>query len=232
MMKDLLEKGAIIQRDKKTYAIAPHTPGGLVTPEILRKVADAAEKYGAAALKLTSAERIAIVGLKEEDLDQVWADLGMAPGHAIGICVRSIKFCPGTTFCKRGQQDAVGLGLELDKLYHGMTMPGKTKIGVSGCINSCAESTIKDVGLIGTPQGWSVYVGGCATGSRTRIADLLAKDLTGEQAKELVARVVAYYKATAKPNLRLGRLIEEIGLEELKKNVLTEEMSNEEKAIS
>jgi len=233
-MKDILEKGAIIQRDKQTYAIAPHTPGGLVTPEILRKIADVAEKYGAAALKLTSAERIAIVGLKEEDLDTAWADLGMDPGHAIGICVRSIKFCPGTTFCKRGQQDSVGLGLELDKIYHGMSMPGKTKIGVSGCMNSCAESTIKDIGLIGKPKGWTVLVGGCATGARSRIADVLAQDLTTEQAKELIARVLAYYKVNGKPNQRLGRLIEEIGLEELKKAVLGEELmgNSEGKAIS
>lgn len=233
-MKDILEKGAIIQRDKETYAIAPHTPGGLVTPEILRKIADVAEKYGAAALKLTSAERIAIVGLKEQDLDQAWSDLGMQPGHAIGICVRSIKFCPGTTFCKRGQQDSVDLGLELDKLYHGMTMPGKAKMGISGCMNSCAESTIKDIGLIGKPKGWTVLVGGCATGARSRIADVLAENLTTEQAKELIARILAYYKVNGKPNQRLGRLIEEVGLEEVKKAVLTQGFlaADSDKAIS
>lgn len=219
-MNDILEKGAIIQRDKETYAIAPHTPGGLVTSAILRKIADVAEKYGAAALKLTSAERVAIVGLKQEDLDSVWSELGMDPGHAIGVCVRSIKFCPGTTFCKRGQQDSVSLGLELDKIYHGMDMPGKTKIGVSGCMNSCAESTVKDIGLIGKPKGWTVLVGGCATGARSRIADVLAEELSTEEAKDLIAKVVDYYKKTARPHQRLGRLIEEIGLEEFKKAVL------------
>lgn len=219
-MNDILEKGAIVQRDKETYAIAPHTPGGLVTPEILRKIADVAEKYGAAALKLTSAERIAIVGLKEKDIDAVWSELGMAPGHAIGVCVRSIKFCPGTTFCKRGQQDSVGLGLELDKIYHGLELPGKTKIGVSGCMNSCAESTIKDIGLIGKPKGWTLLVGGCATGARSRLADIFAEELTTEQAKELIDKILAYYKANGKPNVRLGRMIDEMGLEEFKKAIL------------
>ncbi|QSZ27631.1 NAD(P)/FAD-dependent oxidoreductase [Aceticella autotrophica] len=218
-MKDLLEKGAIIQRDGETYAIAPHTPGGLVTPEILRKVADIAEKYGAKAIKLTSAERIALVGLQEKDLDNIWKELDMKPGHAIGICVRSIKFCPGTTFCKRGKQDSVSLGLELDKLYHGMDMPGKMKIGVSGCINSCAESTIKDIGLIGKANGWTLLVGGCATGAHTRIADVLAENLTTEEAKALIAKVIEYYKANAKSK-RLSRYIEEIGIEEFKKAVL------------
>ena len=85
------EKGAVLQRDKETYAIVPHLPLGLITPAQLRKIADAAEKYKTAALKITSAARIAIVGLKEEDIDNVWQDLDMNPGAAIGLCVRSIK---------------------------------------------------------------------------------------------------------------------------------------------
>ena len=112
MAEDLLEKGAIMQRDKETYAIAPHIPGGIITDfNLLRRLADAAEKYGVKAAKLTSAQRIALVGLKLEDLDSIWQDLGMVPGAAIGLCVRSIKICPGTTFCRIAQQDAVGVGL-------------------------------------------------------------------------------------------------------------------------
>ena len=94
MKGDILEKGAIVQRDGETYAIAPHIPGGIVYPKTLRKIADIAEKYGAAALKLTSAQRVAIVGLKEEDLDAAWGELDMKPGAAIGLCVRSVKLCP------------------------------------------------------------------------------------------------------------------------------------------
>ena len=86
MSKDIPEKGAIVQRDKQTYAIAPHLPGGLVDSATLRRIADVADKYNAAALKISSASRIAIVGLKEEDLDGAWADLGIKPGHAIGLC--------------------------------------------------------------------------------------------------------------------------------------------------
>src|SRR4030042_5512800 len=148
------EKGVIIQRDKQTYAVAPHIPCGVVKPAMLRKLADVAEKYGAAALKSTSAARIAIVGVEEKDVDKIWTELDMSPGFAVGLCVRSIKACPGTTFCKRGQQDSLSLGLELDGKYHGMELPGKFKIGVSGCPNQCAETCIKDIGLVGKPRGW------------------------------------------------------------------------------
>ena len=98
------------------------------------------------------------------------------PGAAIGLCVRSIKFCPGTTFCKQAKQDAVGLGLKLDEKYHGMSMPSKLKIGVSGCPNSCAEPAIKDIGLMGTAKGYNLMVGGSAA-AVPRLAQVVAKDL-------------------------------------------------------
>ena len=122
-MLKLGEKGTILQRDKQTYAIAPHMPCGITTPAQLRNIADVAEKYNCQALKLTSAARIAIIGLQEEDIDQIWKDLGMVPGHAVGLCVRSIKVCPGTDYCRLGLQDSLTMGMRLDDRYHGMELP-------------------------------------------------------------------------------------------------------------
>ncbi|MDU4659795.1 MAG: NAD(P)/FAD-dependent oxidoreductase [Clostridium butyricum] len=172
MKKDLLEKGAVLQRDKETYAIAPHLIAGIVSVDELRKIADVADKYNVSAIKVTGAQRIALVGLREEDIDSAWGDLGMSPGAAIGLCVRSIKVCPGTTFCKRGLQDSVAVGSKLDSLYHGKNLPNKLKIGVSGCPHSCADSAFKDIGLIGSGKGWMVYVGGKG-GMKPRIAKSL-----------------------------------------------------------
>ncbi|MCD6561773.1 MAG: NAD(P)/FAD-dependent oxidoreductase [Deltaproteobacteria bacterium] len=213
--KDILEKGAVIQADYQTYAIVPHLPGGLCTPAILRNVADVAEKYKAAAIKLTGASRLAMVGLREEDLDNVWADLTLSPGAAVGLCVRSIKFCPGITFCRLGKQDAVGLGMKIDEKYHGVKTPSKLKIGISGCPNCCAESWLKDIGFIGTAKGWKIVVGGNAA-SKPMIAQVLAKDLSDDDALVLVEKVIEGYKKHTKPQ-RLGKLISEIGLEEFKK---------------
>ncbi|MFZ2497210.1 MAG: NAD(P)/FAD-dependent oxidoreductase [Methanosarcina sp.] len=217
-MKDNLpEKGAIVQRDRETYAIAPHLPGGIVDPATLRKIADVAEKYGAAALKMTSAQRIAIVGLKEEDLDNAWADLGIKPGAAIGLCVRSVKFCPGTTFCKQGKQDAVSLGLKLDEKYHGMPMPSKLKMAVCGCPNSCAEPAIKDIGIMGTAKGYTLMIGGSAA-AVARLAEVVAKELSEEEVLDAVDKIINYYKSSGTKK-RLGKFIEEMGLENFKTNV-------------
>jgi NAD(P)H-nitrite reductase large subunit len=220
MLKDG-DRGVIIQRDKKTYAVAPHIPCGVVTSEILRKIADVADKYDAAALKITSAARIAIVGLNEEDIDDVWARLDMAAGAAVGLCVRSIKACPGTTFCKRGMQDSLGLGLELDKKYHGMTVPGKFKMGISGCPNQCAETCIKDIGLVGMPNGWKILAGGNG-GAKPRLSQELAKNLTTDQVCRLVDKIIDYYKANARAHQRLGAMIEKMAFDEFKSAVLSD----------
>lgn len=217
-MKDNLpEKGAIVQRDRETYAIAPHLAGGIVDPTTLRKIADVAEKYGAAALKMTSAQRIAIVGLKEEDLDNVWAELDLKPGAAIGLCVRSVKFCPGTTFCKQGKQDAVSLGLKLDEKYHGMPMPSKLKMAVSGCPNSCSEPAIKDIGVMGTAKGYTLMVGGSAAAT-PRLANVVAKELSEEEVLEAIERIVNFYKNSGTKK-RLGRFIEDMGIESFKSEI-------------
>lgn len=218
MSGDILEKGAIIQRDKETFAIAPHIPGGIVQPDQLRKIADVAEKYEAKAMKITSAQRIALVGLKEEDIDDVWSELGMPPGAAIGLCVRSVKFCPGTTFCKRGIQDSVGMGLKLDERYHGMELPQKLKLAVSGCPNCCAESWVRDVGLIGGKKGWTLVVGG-TSGRKPRIAQELVSGLSDEEAVETVDRVINHYKENS-DKMRLGRFIEETGFDQFREAVL------------
>lgn len=216
-MKDLLDKGAVLQRDKKTYAIAPHVPAGLITSDQLRKLANVADKYNAKAIKITAAQRIAIVGLEENDIDSAWQDLGMKPGAAIGLCVRSIKTCPGTSFCKRGFKDSVSIGLKLDDRYHGMNLPNKLKIGVSGCPNSCADNHTRDIGLMGTPKGWTVFVGGKG-GTIPRLGDRLVMGIPDEKVLDLVDDIVNLYSDNANNKERLGAYIDRVGFEEFAAN--------------
>ncbi len=210
--KDVLELVAIVQRDKETYAIAPHIPGGITNPAQLKKIADVAEKYNCKALKLTSAQRIALVGIQADQVENAWRDLGMPKGQAIGLCVRSVKICPGTTFCKRAKQDSVGLGLTLDQKYHGQEMPSKLKIGVSGCPNNCAESCVKDIGFMGGNNGYTVFAGGFASGSG-RLGNVLYKDKTEAECLELVEKIIEVYSKTAKRGQRLGRLLDRVSVE-------------------
>ncbi|MGB9082720.1 MAG: NAD(P)/FAD-dependent oxidoreductase [Desulfuromonadaceae bacterium] len=220
MKKDIVEKGAILQRDRETYGIAPHIPGGITDSATLRKICDVADKYHLQ-MKLTSAQRIALFGVREEDLDTIWAEVAERPGAAIGLCVRSIKICPGTTHCKRAIQDSVSLGLKIDSLYHALPLPNKMKMGVSGCMLSCAEVSVKDIGIMGIPKGWRIFVGGNA-GARPRLADLLV-ETTADEAEVLavIDRIISWYRNSGR-EVRLGTLIEEMGIEQFRALILNQ----------
>ncbi len=218
MLKDG-EKGVIRQKGKdlETYAVAPHIPCGIVTPDKLRKLADTAQKHGVSAMKITSAARIALIGIREDQVDDIWNDLGMDPGHATGLCVRSIKVCPGTTYCRLGQQDSLKMGMILDEIYHGMVLPSKMKMGVSGCKVQCAENCIKDISLFGTQDGWTLQIGGNGS-AKPRLADILMENLSDEDAVIMVERVIAYYKENSKRE-RMGRMVERIGFDRVRSDL-------------
>ncbi|SDE22348.1 DUF1858 domain-containing protein [Sporomusa acidovorans] len=218
----MLPKGANLQKireGKRTYAITPHLPGGFIKPEVMQKYVDVSKKYGGT-MKLTSAQRIMITGLKAEDIDSVWQELGMQPALGFANCVRSVKICPGIAFCKRGKQDSIKLGLELDRRYIKKEMPSRIKMGVSGCPNSCAEAIIKDVGAIGTDTGWDIYVGGSA-GSHPRLADKLIESLNYDDALRVIDIVMRYYQQYADIE-RIGQFIDRIGWGKFKTDVLAE----------
>lgn len=217
---DILEKRAILQRDRETYAVVPHIPGGIITDfNFLHTIADIAQRYGAKALKITTSQRIAIIGVKQEDIDKIWKELGLDKGAATGLCVRSVRICPATQYCKFAQQDAVSLGVELDKLYHGMSLPSKLKIAVCGCMNSCTEPAVKDIGIMGTPKGFSIMIGGNA-GIKPRMADMLIEHVPLSEVAKIVARVISYYQQHAKKFERLGKMIDRLGWDNVKKDLL------------
>lgn len=206
-----------IRNGQRRYAITPRIPGGFVQPAMLQKFIDVANTFKAT-LKITGGQRIMITNLKQEDVDKAWEMLGMAPAYTTSNRVRSVKICPGTTFCKRAKQDSVSLGMKLDKLYVSQEMPSKMKMGVSGCPNSCSESITKDIGVIGTVDGWQVYAGGSA-GAHPRFADLIAEVATEKEVLELVDRMVTFYKENAHIE-RIGAFIDRIGLAAFKEAVL------------
>lgn len=218
-MADETPKGAILQRDKKTYAIVPRTPVGLVTPDVLEAIARVGRKFEIPIIKITSGQRIALVGLEREQVDQVWDDLKMDIGPAVGLCVHYVQACPGTSVCKFGVRDSLGLGLALEEMFVGAELPAKLKVGVSGCPMCCAESYVRDVGLIGKPKGWTMVVGGNASG-KPRIADEVAENLSREEAVELVRRFLDYYRENGGKRMRSARMLQKVGIEAVKDAIL------------
>lgn len=212
-------KGAFIQRDKQTYAIVPRMPLGMVTPEVLHNIAYVARKHAIPIIKITSGQRMALVGIKPETVEEIWKDLGMEVGPAVEICVHYVQACPGTAVCRFGVQDSLGLGGKLEELFVGRELPAKAKLGISGCPLCCSEGFVRDFGAFGKKSGWTVSFGGHA-GQKPRIGDVIAQDLSDEQVIELAKKCFDYYGSNANPKERAARFIERIGIEEFKKAVL------------
>lgn len=218
-MSDLEPEGAILQRDKMTYAIVPKTPVGLVSADVLEKIAGVVRKYQIPIVKITSGQRLALVGLQREQIEPAWADLGIGIGQATALCLHYVQACPGNSVCKFGVNDSLGLGTELDETLDGMGFPAKLKVGVSGCPMCCAESYLRDVGLFAKSKGWTVVVGGNA-GGRPRIGDVLAADLPRAEAVALTLKFLRYYQDQGNPRERTARFLQRLGIEAVKAAVL------------
>ncbi len=207
--------GAILQRDKTTYAIVPRTPVGIITPEHLEKIASVARKFNVPVIKITSGQRFALVGIKRDDVDEIWRDLGMDMGKATELCLHYVQACPGTAVCKFGTQDSLGLGMKIEEFFIGMDLPAKVKIGVSGCPFCCGESFVRDIGIFGKKSGWNLVVGG-SSARRPRVGDLIREGLQEEEVIPLVKRALEYYGEKGKKRERIARFVDRIGIENVK----------------
>ncbi|NYT05715.1 MAG: NAD(P)/FAD-dependent oxidoreductase [Methanomicrobiales archaeon] len=212
-------RGAILQRDKQTYAIVPRTPAGIVSPEHLENIVAVVRRYSIPVIKMTSGQRMALVGIRKDDVEKIWSELKMTVGQATAPCVHYVQACPGTVVCKYGNQDSLSLGLELEELYLDMNLPAKLKMGISGCPRCCGESYLRDVGVWGSAKGWTVTFGG-NSGGRPRIGDVMAKNLATDDARDLVRRLLVYYRDNGKPRERTARFVERVGVDAIRKDIL------------
>ncbi|MFF0344137.1 nitrite reductase large subunit NirB [Kribbella sp. NPDC004875] len=187
---------ANMQKDG-TYSVVPRIPGGEITPEGLITIGEVARDFGLYT-KITGGQRVDLFGARIEQLPAIWArlvDAGFESGHAYGKALRTVKSCVGSTWCRYGVQDSVGMAIALELRYRGLRSPHKLKLGVSGCARECAEARGKDVGVIATEKGWNLYVGGNG-GMTPRHAELLASDLSDEELFQAIDRFLMYYIRT------------------------------------
>ncbi len=205
-----------VREGKRTFAITPRIPGGFITPADMIKIAEVAQKYNGQ-LKITSGQRIAILGIKPEAVASAWEDLGMDPGVKSPYSVKNVEVCPAS-FCKRARQNSMKLGLKLEKKYYGKDAPNRLKIAVVGCLNACMSANGKDIVVLATEEGFIVRAGGSA-GYHPRLPDAIAEGLTEEEAELTVDAVFDYYSEAANFGEKLGLLIDRIGIDAFREGV-------------
>ena len=211
---------ANIQKDG-TYSVVPRMWGGITTPNELRAIADAADKYTVPTVKVPGGQRIDLLGVRGEDLPYIWADLnaaGMVSGHAYSKGLRTVKTCVGTDHCRFGTQDSTGLGIKLERALWGAWSPHKFKLAVSGCPRNCAEATCKDFGIICVDSGYELLVGGAA-GMDLKETALLAKVETEEEALEYCQAFYQLYREGAQYLDRPYKWIGKVGLEWVREQI-------------
>jgi nitrite reductase (NADH) large subunit len=209
---------ANIQKDG-TYSVVPRMWAGETTADELRRIADVVDKYKIPAVKVTGGQRIDLLGVKKEDLQGVWNDIGMPCGHAYGKSLRTVKTCVGSEWCRFGTQDSTQMGRDLERALWRMYAPHKVKLAVSGCPRNCAESGIKDVGVIGVDSGWEIYVAGNG-GIKTEVAHFFTKVKTAEEVLEVSGAFLQLYREEGWYLERTVHYIARVGLDYAKKKVL------------
>jgi nitrite reductase (NADH) large subunit len=209
---------ANIQKDG-TYSVIPRMWGGETTASELRRIADVVDKYKIPTVKVTGGQRIDLLGVKKEDLQGVWKDIGMPSGHAYAKALRTVKTCVGSEWCRFGTQDSTQMGKDLERALWRMYAPHKVKLAVSGCPRNCAESGIKDVGIIGVDSGWELYVGGNG-GIKTEAGQFFCKVRTSEEVMEVSGAFLQLYREEGWYLERTVHWIARVGLDGIKKRVL------------
>ncbi|MBN8494702.1 MAG: NAD(P)/FAD-dependent oxidoreductase [Burkholderiales bacterium] len=209
---------ANIQKDG-TYSVIPRMWGGETTADELRRIANAVDKYKIRTVKVTGGQRIDLLGVKKEDLPAVWKDIGMPSGHAYAKALRTVKTCVGSEWCRFGTQDSTQMGKDLERALWRMYAPHKVKLAVSGCPRNCAESGIKDVGVIGVESGWEIYVGGNG-GIKTEVAQFLCKLKTPLEVLEYSGAFLQLYREEGWYLERTVHYIGRVGLDYVKKRIL------------
>lgn len=209
---------ANIQKDG-TYSVIPRMWGGETNAAELRRIADVVDKYQIPGVKVTGGQRIDLLGVKKEDLPGVWRDIGMPCGHAYGKSLRTVKTCVGSEWCRFGTQDSSQLGRDLERALWRMYAPHKVKLAVSGCPRNCAESGIKDVGVIGVDSGWEIHIAGNG-GIKTEVAQFFTKVKTAEEVLEVSGAFLQLYREEGWYLERTTHYVARVGLEHVRQKVL------------
>ncbi|GAB4555578.1 MAG: nitrite reductase large subunit NirB [Rhizobacter sp.] len=209
---------ANIQKDG-TYSVIPRMWGGETTADELRRIADAVDKYKIPTVKVTGGQRIDLLGVKKEDLVNVWKDIGMPSGHAYAKALRTVKTCVGSEWCRMGTQDSTQMGKDLERAMWRMYAPHKVKFAVSGCPRNCAEAGIKDVGVIGVDSGWEMYIAGNG-GIKTEVAHFFVKVKTAAEVLEYTGAFCELYRQEGWYLERTVHYVNRVGLDYVKKKIL------------
>ncbi|EDI1551146.1 anaerobic sulfite reductase subunit AsrC [Salmonella enterica subsp. enterica serovar Enteritidis] len=146
--------------------ISVRIPGGILPAHLLTVARDIAETWGNGQIHLTTRQKLAMPGIRYEDIDNVNAalepflreieielcDVQVEDTKAgyLAIGGRNIVACQGNRICQKANTDTTGLSRRLEKLVY--PSPYHLKTVIVGCPNDCAKASMADLGIIGVAK--------------------------------------------------------------------------------
>ena len=200
------------QKDGR-YAVGAAPVVGRLSGAILTGLADLLEQIGSDRLRLTPHQKLVILDVPAERLEQATAGL-----EALGLSTRPSPFrrhtmaCTGIEFCKLAIVDtkdtAAATIAELEKRLVDVELDTPIALHVNGCPNSCARIQVADIGLKGqlvpgadgaNVPGFQVHLGGGLAGQHTETGELgrtvRGLKVTADELPDYVERVTRRFVA-------------------------------------
>jgi len=172
-------------------------------------------------VRVSNRQNFVIRGLSESQLPLLHerlAELDMAePGAELS---RDVVSCPGADTCglavtqSRGLANAIGEQLEAE----GLAEVGGVRINISGCMNSCGQHHIADIGFFGTERrahgrsapGYQMLLGGYVGQETIHFGDKALR-LAAKTAPEAAARVLRRFTDERRPAEAFRTWMERVG---------------------
>lgn len=149
--EELKAGGFIPQRQRSKVTVRCKAPGGRVSAERLRKIADVAAKYGDGTVHLSVRMSPEILYVDLEDLEAVVAELAEV-GQEIASCGKRYRVstaCGGCEYNPNGLVETQRLAEEATWQFFGADTPHKFKTSFSGCPIDCMRAREMDLGFQG-----------------------------------------------------------------------------------
>ncbi|MBD1576487.1 4Fe-4S binding protein [Vibrio sp. S11_S32] len=143
--------------------ISVRVPGGIMPAHLLSVAQNIAETWGNGVIHLTTRQKLAMPGIRYQDIDAVnkalepfikdisidMCDVDVEDTKAgyQSIAGLNVVACQGSRICQKANTDATAVAQRAEKLIYGQ--PYHLKIVSVGCPNDCAKAHMTDVGIIG-----------------------------------------------------------------------------------
>ncbi|WP_374988711.1 nitrite reductase large subunit NirB [Priestia megaterium] len=193
-----------------TYAVVPQIHGGLTNVQELRNIANVAERYNISNIRLTSDQRIQLIGVKKEYLPLISEEIDRGLQQLYERTVKNVSVYIGKGKCICQYEPALALSNELDKQLEYVKTPCDIKISIASCSHIAESVTTSDIGLRRIDRGWEIYAGGSSAEARS--GELFYVAETNEEAVEISCSLIQYYRETGNYLETVGSWIERVGI--------------------